>query len=268
MLSPPSFIQSSEHSTEVSAPQSIPSQDLLYSPLNRLTFIVAASGTSRKENYFATQWKEGETVKSAVNLKLKTASILQIEIAQNIMCCTQEIKHNLRVHGLVILYSQLGNKTSLTKAPASILCLQIVHFWRSLIFVYCTCMWVTETMYTYSFMFITLSGTYTKTEIQVYINKAQMFIFPPILFNPTWLVLNRTQSLKNYPRNCNDTSKRRKTAKLIAAISFNHYNNKSILAAVWECHHMTEQRNTLQGKQDTGMQLVICINFLVQGNLL
>lgn len=30
---------------------------------------------------------------------------------------------------------------------------------------------------------------------------------------------------------------------------------------------MTEQRNTLQGKQDTGMQLAIYINFLVQGNL-
>ena len=82
------------------------------------------------------------------------------------------------------------------------------------------------------------------------------------------MVLNRTQSLKNYPRNCNDTSKRRKTAKLIAAISFNHYNNKSILAAVWECHHVTEQRNTLQGNQDTGMQLAIYIHLLVQGNLI
>lgn len=83
----------------------MPSQDLLYSPLNQLTFIAAASGTNRKEDYFATQGKEGKTVKSVVNRKIKTASRLQIEIAQNIMCCTQEMKHNLRVHGLVILYS-------------------------------------------------------------------------------------------------------------------------------------------------------------------
>jgi len=122
-------------------------------------------------------------------------------------------------------------------------------------------------MYTSCFLFITLAGTYTETETQAYISKAQMFIFPPILFTPTSLLLNRTQSLKNYPRNCNDTSKRRQTAKLIAVISFHHYNNKSILAAVWECHHMTEQRNTLQGKQDTGMQLTIYIHFLVQENL-
>lgn len=29
---------------------------------------------------------------------------------------------------------------------------------------------------------------------------------------------------------------------------------------------MTEQRNTLQGRQDTGMQLVFHTHFLVQGN--
>lgn len=97
--------------------------------------------------------------------------------------------------------------------------------------------------------------------------KHQIFLFPPIPFTPIWLVLNRTQSLKNYPGNCRDTSKRRKTVKLIAAISFKHYNKKTISAAVWECHHKTEQRNTLQGKQDTGMQLAIRINFLVQGDL-
>lgn len=94
-----------------------------------------------------------------------------------------------------------------------------------------------------------------------------MFLFPPICFLPTQLVLNWTQSQKNCPRNCKHTSKRRKTAKLIAAISFNHYNKKTVSAAVWECHHKTEHRNTLQGKQDTGMQLAICINFLIHRDL-
>lgn len=97
--------------------------------------------------------------------------------------------------------------------------------------------------------------------------KSQLFLFPPIPFTPTWLVLNTTQSLKNCPRNCKDTSKRRKTAKLIAAISFNHYNKKTVSAAVWECHHKIEHRSALQGKQDTGMQLAICVNLLVQGDL-
>lgn len=31
----------------------------------------------------------------------------------------------------------------------------------------------------YSFVCLALAGTYTKTETQVYINEAQMFIFPP-----------------------------------------------------------------------------------------
>lgn len=65
LCSPPSsFIKSSEQNTKLFSPQCLP---LLCSPLNPLAFIAAKSVISRKEDYFATQRKEGETVKFVVN---------------------------------------------------------------------------------------------------------------------------------------------------------------------------------------------------------
>lgn len=52
------FTKPREQGSKLSAPQSIPFQDLLYSSVNKLTFTAAASGISREEDYFAAQRKE------------------------------------------------------------------------------------------------------------------------------------------------------------------------------------------------------------------
>lgn len=111
-----------------------------YSTTEPITFISEASGTSRKVDSLATQGKEGKTVKPIQNLKIRTASRLQIETAQNIMCCTQEMKHNLRVHGLVILYSHYEIRLAQLRHLHPFYFFRLSSFGEVVFFAYCTCM--------------------------------------------------------------------------------------------------------------------------------